>query len=122
MAIGIPGIHSCGRRMVEFIRRLMIAEPVSTILGEPKFLGHGIPIESDGIPDTSRDNLIPAYVLIDTSAFTEVTSAKTEGIRGIRFATSRYRGMIECHRILFHGGGHENQRRDDNESCLLSSF
>jgi hypothetical protein len=74
MAIGIPEIHSCGRRMVEFIRRLMIAEPVSTILGEPKFLGHGIPIEADGIPDTSRDNLIPASVLIDTSAliFTKV--------------------------------------------------
>src|SRR4051794_40976709 len=78
MAIGIAEVQSILRRMIEFIRRLVIPEIVPTVIREPQVMGHGIPIESDRVPDSPRNDLITAPIQIH---------AGDQGIAvGIRFA------------------------------------
>ena len=64
MAIGIAKVQPGLRRMIEFIRRLIIPEIVATIIREPQVMGRGIPIESDRVPYSARNDLIPASIRI----------------------------------------------------------
>ena len=64
MAIGIAKVQSGLRRMIEFIRRLIIPEIIPTIICEPQVMGRWIPIESDRVPHSARNDLIPAAIRI----------------------------------------------------------
>jgi hypothetical protein len=43
----------CGRT-VEFVGRLVVAQPVSSVVGEPEISRGRIPIEPDAVPDSAR--------------------------------------------------------------------
>src|ERR1700752_2108463 len=60
MAIGIAKVQPGLRRMIEFIRRLIVPEIIPTIIREPQVMGCWIPIESDRVPDSTRNDLITA--------------------------------------------------------------
>src|SRR3989338_5605780 len=66
MAIRIAEMHPRLRRMIEFIRRLIISEPIPTIVCEPQVVVLRIPIESHRVPDTASDDLVTAPIRIET--------------------------------------------------------
>src|SRR6266850_5920437 len=78
MAIGIAKVQPGLRRMIEFIRRLIVPEIIPTIIREPQVMGRWIPIKSDRVPDSTRNDLVTAPIRVH---------AGDQGIAvGIRFA------------------------------------
>ena len=54
VAIRIAEMHAGFRRMVQLVRRQIIPQHVAAVVGEPEFLGDGMPIEADGVADAAR--------------------------------------------------------------------
>src|SRR6185503_12496948 len=66
VAMRIAEVQSCLSRVVQFVRRHIVAEPVATVVGEPELLGLRMPIESDGIANTAGKNF--RYAAVDPHA------------------------------------------------------
>src|SRR6185295_13936428 len=64
MAIGIAKVHSRFRRMIEFIRWLIVPEIIPPVIREPEVMACWIPIESDRVPDSMCHDLVTAPIRI----------------------------------------------------------
>src|SRR5204863_9289551 len=56
VAVRKAEMHPGARRVVQFVRRQVVAQPVAAVVGEPEFARARMPVEADGIPDSFAVN------------------------------------------------------------------